>query len=913
MIRFIYLTAIICSVFVIVGCFYKDGKSGFSNYNPLNPYTDLASSPSSNDINNFLNSIPKTSITFQIVLPSDNFENNSLDVKNINKNIITIDQANIPKNIKADTISNPAVTFSLKLFATVEYENQTTFLAQSSLNRNQILSYHKRVRVDDASLASATFEGIPVLTALGEVIIEGGSIQGFTEFQGAIDLASQTQNVIRVYPKSKKYPTIPKQQNEIIAEVLQEVASNPYLLQDAMPMLVNKLASNMGNINLQNNTVYSDALQVYKNLPRPMPAFLSNDYNISKDPSTNIVNAGIYIDLPKESKILRSKLYCYSNYLTHPVRDNKTSFIKVGLGKINSPTIVFIKKGESYNYEYGGESLIMAKLITEDDINNKNIYVSATSTAEALVLYDQRILSLPVASFTQIRRQLQDLPEFNELVQIINQQLLSDNPYKNIMEEGSEIWNKVNEVAQKLNLGEIKEKITGLASETSTLPSIRANSTNASYQDLVGVEDDKYRNQPIVVFYNKSYCYYDVYDGSVTLASDPILTLEKNDVLNELLSWPPASGRKEQQLNIGAGVFTFKFQKNLGLTLFDAFLTAFSSFVGYKIDKVEDLREIYKFSAGIFMDFVSDLLTDQPKSWQETYDTVKNFVTNKQRIAELLEILSKIGEYYVKKKLEDGWLKTATTFIAQKVFFWGNLAQGVSDIAASVYSSARSPSSFFISGEQTTEGWFGDTFKEFLKNANLISSNLQLFGNFTFNLSNGQQLVDKGFFTIVISSTSISLVQSDDNNVIFDILGEQNQNLGQIRVDITSRTIKNVYFNIDKGADGIITVNTLSTATIPFIGYNQNDEIGKVFRFAVRTDLIATGGEIIQPLQQVISNVTINNYVSDYKYFFGPNPNLSNIDATVTNYTLQQLMWYFFNEENRKVYPETYWQITVTK
>lgn len=92
----------------------------------------------------------------------------------------------------------------------------------------------KTAQVDASGTASLRFDGVPVRTVIGEVVIDGGSINGWTEFHGGADLRD-APTVLDVSPKGSS--GIP----DLFARVLLQVAEDPDLVAVAPSDLVERL------------------------------------------------------------------------------------------------------------------------------------------------------------------------------------------------------------------------------------------------------------------------------------------------------------------------------------------------------------------------------------------------------------------------------------------------------------------------------------------------------------------------------------------------------------------------------------------------------------------------------------------------------------------------------------------------
>jgi uncharacterized protein YjdB len=100
--------------------------------------------------------------------------------------------------------------------------------AGNEQNPTSILT--KTVPVDESGMAQAFFSGVPGQTTICQLKIEGGSLGGKTDFHGAADLKSGN-NEVTVTPVGCGDP------NDVLAQVVVSVVSNPELVKAAPPDL----------------------------------------------------------------------------------------------------------------------------------------------------------------------------------------------------------------------------------------------------------------------------------------------------------------------------------------------------------------------------------------------------------------------------------------------------------------------------------------------------------------------------------------------------------------------------------------------------------------------------------------------------------------------------------------------------
>ncbi len=104
--------------------------------------------------------------------------------------------------------------------------------AGNELNPTSVLT--KTVPVDENGMAQAFFSGVPEKTTVCQMKIEGGTLGGKTDFHGASDLKSGS-NEVTVTPVGCGDP------NDVLAQVVVSVVANPELVKAAPPDLAAKV------------------------------------------------------------------------------------------------------------------------------------------------------------------------------------------------------------------------------------------------------------------------------------------------------------------------------------------------------------------------------------------------------------------------------------------------------------------------------------------------------------------------------------------------------------------------------------------------------------------------------------------------------------------------------------------------
>ncbi len=168
-------------------------------------------------------------VSFQIVLPETAAKGKSSSVA----------------TIRASSATDPQVTFKLILVNAGNPGMPTSTMV-------------KTVPVDTVSgTAVATFTRIPACTCIGEIKIEGGSIDSYSEFHGALDLAVGTNNILRVVPVGSKLT------QDFVAHVIRQVIATPVLFGKAIIGLASQVSQAISTLDKASLNAYEDAVNLF--------------------------------------------------------------------------------------------------------------------------------------------------------------------------------------------------------------------------------------------------------------------------------------------------------------------------------------------------------------------------------------------------------------------------------------------------------------------------------------------------------------------------------------------------------------------------------------------------------------------------------------------------------------------------
>ncbi len=169
-------------------------------------------------------------VTFRLVLPG---EKQRADVS-------TFPATRVSPEIRAQEIP-PRVTFKLTLINVGDASQTTTVLSQTTpvVNRE----------------ASATFPAVPCRPVVGELLIEGGNVEGNTEFHGAGDIVAGQLNVIEVAPKNSRLAA------DVKASLLLRLIADPVQFKRMFNGIVNEISTVLTGMTLDvagiNDLAYS--------------------------------------------------------------------------------------------------------------------------------------------------------------------------------------------------------------------------------------------------------------------------------------------------------------------------------------------------------------------------------------------------------------------------------------------------------------------------------------------------------------------------------------------------------------------------------------------------------------------------------------------------------------------------------
>ncbi|MBF0548659.1 MAG: Omp28-related outer membrane protein [Candidatus Riflebacteria bacterium] len=272
-----------CSFFVLVLVLSMAGCRFFEN-NPESPgiaVNNVSITP--------IGSENTASVKLQVILPQTKSE--SLSYSNIRAFVAT---------------QTPTVTFKLVL---VNLGNSAS----------PTITFSRDVQVSQSGAASTTFEAVPVLPALADIHIARGTIASISDFHGAADLATGS-NQLEVVAKGSGCAA------DVISHVIEDLIASPTTLASVSRGLVDKVKTVVTGLSLGSPTIYQDSTAAFINtFPMNRVALLEDFTGVGCGacPYGHIAakaildaNPGKFIVLATHSGPFASPYYGYGDFTT---------------------------------------------------------------------------------------------------------------------------------------------------------------------------------------------------------------------------------------------------------------------------------------------------------------------------------------------------------------------------------------------------------------------------------------------------------------------------------------------------------------------------------------------------------------------------------------------------------------------
>lgn len=166
-------------------------------------------------------------------------------------------------SIRAQTAEPPRVVFELKLLDRANFSNP-------------VVIYRKLGQVVAGATgysASAVFEDVPALPAIGSMTIEGGYLTApdsvnYRNWVGRADLVAASENTITLVGSGNKSAT------DVAVNLLDQLIAIPANVATLAVPIFAKVDAIIAGLNLTSSTIYADALEAYNDAyaPPPVPA-----------------------------------------------------------------------------------------------------------------------------------------------------------------------------------------------------------------------------------------------------------------------------------------------------------------------------------------------------------------------------------------------------------------------------------------------------------------------------------------------------------------------------------------------------------------------------------------------------------------------------------------------------------------
>lgn len=277
----------------------------------------------------------------------------------------TIPAGSILAAVTTPATGTPMVTFKLNLINPLTPSTPVT-------------TFEKTVAATASGTAEATFSNLPTLPCVGEIKIQGGAVNGYSDFHGAKDLTGNEINTVELAPIDSKMPP------DLIANVLMKLTENPDALSKIANSTVEKIRTALAGVNIDSQTVYADALAqvvTFVNAPTTTITPLVERGNIVTDPQNGawILQDEILVTFkdPPTAQELASVTLQMAGTMVASYPELKTYRYKVPVtdvnGLINKVNSLQTKAFDSnYNFNFGTHVLFKVKSAPNDPDYSQN-------------------------------------------------------------------------------------------------------------------------------------------------------------------------------------------------------------------------------------------------------------------------------------------------------------------------------------------------------------------------------------------------------------------------------------------------------------------------------------------------------------------------------------------------------------
>jgi len=401
------------------------------------------------------------------------------------------------------------------------------------------------------------------------------------------------------------------------------------------------------------------------------------------------------VQLPSGTSLKLDELTVWTNNASSPVAADGTFRASISrLATSSASTIVLIVNRS--------EKPVFLKLYRRD-LERTVEPVNASSTAEALVLYEQEFLYYKAEVYASMQARLGQLAEFKTLSGEVENLIRSDAVSPLDLDLHPNLLTLAAAAGQAITPGPdvLKNRLA---------PSVRVPGT---YDDWVGIEDDSEHVLPIVNIFNRSFLFYDVkakktVNGvETTISSEngkPFFRAPRLSPFGFTIDWNLLDVSRKELMPITAGdaYLTFDLESQPRLSMMHALLNAFSVYLGAKTSAAEADTALQLAIAGSssIITLIGELAASNCTDLATTRAAVKKaFSTESNRAV----VKSFIQQWGTKKFLSSSnakWVEWALSFCCQKVLAAKDFAGNIYDMTCVLYDWKFGPASFTVTGWQ---------------------------------------------------------------------------------------------------------------------------------------------------------------------------------------------------------------------
>lgn len=184
------------------------------------------------------------------------FDQNGTGVLNPADTAVTSGNAEVRFKIILPEGNSPAIRTDLRASNSPSVLFKLGLVFPGSDGNSQTMIIQRRVNVDEEGKAEVSFTGVPETPVIGQMLIDGGSLGGKSDFHGATDLVAG-ENVLELAPVGSGHAS------DISANLMLELMKVPELIKAAPAKLVSSIQNTVQttiNSNLSGFELYQQAM-----------------------------------------------------------------------------------------------------------------------------------------------------------------------------------------------------------------------------------------------------------------------------------------------------------------------------------------------------------------------------------------------------------------------------------------------------------------------------------------------------------------------------------------------------------------------------------------------------------------------------------------------------------------------------